>query len=48
MSRLVFINFIEISYVFGSARLNPKRKYVIQKQWLCLKIFKQDSEYKYS
>ena len=32
MRRLAFINFIEISYVFGSARLNPKRKDVIQKQ----------------
>ena len=32
MSRLAFINFVEISYVFGSARLNPKRKDVIQKQ----------------
>ena len=38
MRRLAFINFIEISYVFGSARLNPKRKDVIQKQWLRLKF----------
>ena len=48
MSRLAFINFVEISYVFGSARLNPKRKDVIQKQWLHLKICKQVREYKYA